>query len=58
VTTSPGRASSGAIERTTDTSPVSRAGFMLPDSTTRGRASTASGAASANAMPIANPAAV
>jgi hypothetical protein len=58
VTTSPGRASSGAIVRTTEMSPVPSAGSMLPDSTASGRASKASGATSASAMPAPNAAIV
>ena len=44
--------------RTTLTSPVPRAGSMLPERTTSGRAWKASGTASASPIPIAKPAAV
>ena len=44
--------------RTTVTSPVPSVGSMLPDRTTSGRASNASGSARASPMPMANPTAV
>ena len=56
VTTSPGRASAGAICRSTTMSPVSKAGCIEPDNTVKLRMPKAIGTAAASRTPAARPA--